>query len=76
MAKMGVALAWLERADVIKRAKEKGIITEAEFAKAYIDNLTEAEKVMKRYRLKTITSLGTYAVQLKQLNNSTPPAKK
>ncbi len=64
LARMGVALAWLERADVIKRVKEKGIITEEEFSKAYIDNLMQVEKVMKRYKIKAVTSLGTYADQL------------
>ncbi|MBT4251056.1 hypothetical protein HN784_01940 [bacterium] len=68
MAQLGIALAWFERANVVKRARDKQLISDAEFSKAYFDNLSKVEGAMQRHHINNLVSLEAYSSKLKAAN--------
>lgn len=69
IAQEGICLVWLERAGLLKRAKDKGLVSEAEFYEKYYNNLKNAENAMRQYKIRVVGSPEDYLLRLRAINS-------
>ncbi len=59
-----LAASWFERAEVVEQAKSSNLISDAEFSKAYRDNLEKASESMRQHGIKEFKPLEYYSGEL------------